>query len=197
MLDFLKKKELEHIKKLEVENQLLKKQLKEAQTVQMIESQKNEPVVQLVKEQKVASPEAQLFKEACQCYKHYMTLSTETRQNLNSVIQTQDAVHFLISGTQEDNIEALWDWLSYQLDTLSQEEQFILIETFYYFFTQYNQVTQHYELLNTKTGETFDEDKHTRDSQSKVSGSISQVLLEGYRNKRTQKMMKKAIVRVA
>lgn len=131
-----------------------------------------------------------------QHYADYMKLDESIRHDLKRVIQADHIMSFYSSGIQWENIEALWEWLSYQLDTLALGNREILIRTFYYFFEQYNHAMEDYELLEVHTGESFDEELHTRASQSNVAGAISEILLKGYKRKRTQKLTKKTIVRV-
>ena len=129
-------------------------------------------------------------------YSQYKSLNPSIHQALANVIPIDDPETFLCVGGQWENIEALWDFISYQLDGYGKEELQILIETFEYFFRKYNSITKTYTLLETQVGEILDEDLHTRASNSSVSGKITEVLLLGYQTTKTEKIIKKSIVRV-
>ncbi|MDO5517068.1 MAG: hypothetical protein Q4F66_05895 [Clostridium sp.] len=129
-------------------------------------------------------------------YSKYMMLSKSVHEELRNVIKADNAESFLCSGAQWDNLEPLWDFISYKLDEYSQEELQALIEIFNYFFEEYNTAMGIYTLLDVYECEEFDEDLHTRASNSLVSGTVSKVLLRGYKNIKNGRVIKKSIVRV-
>ncbi len=129
-------------------------------------------------------------------YNSYMALDEKIRKNLELVIKTDSIETFLCSGTQWDNLNSIWEYISHKLDSYSQEELKCLMDLFNYFFESYNQVNDLYTLLTVQEGDVLDEELHSRGSKSLVAGNISEVLLKGYKNKRTDKIIKKSIVRV-
>lgn len=130
-------------------------------------------------------------------YNNYISLGESVHRELENVIKVDCAENFLCSGTQWDNLEPLWDFISYKLDEYNDEKINKLIGIFEYLFERYNSVTKIYSLLETQEGEELDEDLHTRASNSLVTGTISKVLLRGYKNIRTDRVIKKSMVRVS
>lgn len=129
-------------------------------------------------------------------YAAYKNLKNEIHKELTNVVKMENSEIFLCSGVQWDNIEALWSFISYKLNEYDENEIGILTDIFRYFFERYNEIHRLYALLEVNTNEEFDEDLHTRASNSCVAGRISEVLLKGYKNIRTNKIIQKSIVRV-
>lgn len=130
------------------------------------------------------------------CYEAFKGLKSDIHSELSNVIKTENSEIFLCSGVQSDNIEALWLFISYKLNEYDENEIKILTDTFNYFFERYNEIHGLYTLLDVNINDEFDEDLHTRASNSCVTGKISRVLLKGYKNIRTERIVQKSIVRV-
>ncbi len=129
-------------------------------------------------------------------YKCYLSLREGIRLELTSVINCRSVELFLISGSQWENIEALWQFISYKINEYEKMEILNLTEVFEYFFSRYNEIHNMYKILDVNIGEEFDEDLHSRGEDSRVSGKISEINLLGYKNIRTDKIIQKSIVRV-
>lgn len=129
-------------------------------------------------------------------YELYLSLDSQTKKELANVISSETTETFLVSGVQWENIEALWDYTSFKLNTCDIYTIEKLTRILTYFFRLYNQAMNSYEFLNTEIGDELDEDLHTRGMNSQVSGKIKEVFLLGYRNQKTKKVIKKSIVRV-
>lgn len=136
------------------------------------------------------------YKSLNSCYEIFKRLKSEIHSELANVIKTENSEIFLCSGVQWDNIEALWSFISYKLSEYDENEIKILTDTFNYFFERYNEIHRLYSLLDVNVNDEFDEDLHTRASNSCVTGKISKVLLKGYKNIRTNKIVQKSIVRI-
>jgi hypothetical protein len=136
------------------------------------------------------------YKSLNSCYETFKSLKSEIHSELANVIKTENSEIFLCAGVQWDNIEALWSFISYKLSEYDENEIKILTDTFNYFFEKYNEIHRLYTLLVVNINDEFDEDLHTRASNSCVTGKISKVLLKGYKNIRTNKIVQKSIVRV-
>lgn len=129
-------------------------------------------------------------------YELYLNLDSQTKKELANVICSETTETFLVSGVQLENIEALWDYITFKLNTCDVYTIEKLKTILTYFFRLYNQAMNSYEFLNTEIGDELDEDFHTRGMNSQVSGKIKEVFLLGYRNQKTKKVIKKSIVRV-
>lgn len=136
------------------------------------------------------------YKTLNSIYEEFKNLKGEIHIELGNVIKIENSEIFLCSGVQWDNIEALWSFISYKLNEYDENEIKILIDTFKYFFERYNEIHRLYALLDVNIKDELDEDLHTRASNSCVSGKISEILLRGYKNIRTKKIVQKSIVRV-
>lgn len=129
-------------------------------------------------------------------YEDYKSLSEDVKKGLENSICTKDVYTFIVSASQWDSIDALWRYLDYSIETLSQEEVGTLLNTFDWLFDEYNQRRADYVRLSVEVGDYFDSDYHVKASNSKSSGAITQVLLLGYKDNNTGKVIRKSIVRV-
>lgn len=191
-----KKRTAQYEQKIEAYQEEIKEVVYKNNVLESENSALKKKVEMLEKDNRKATEYIYNFSEVHQYYTKYMSLDQSIHLALENVIKRDNAISFLCSGTQWDNLEPLWEFISYKLDTYSEEELETLIEVFHYFFEQYNQITKRYVLLEVHVGETFDEDFHTRASNSQVVGQISRVLLQGFKNIKTDKIIKKSIVRV-
>lgn len=135
------------------------------------------------------------YKNIDDCFEAYKALSWEIHNDLERVLSGDSPEIFFCYGTQWTNIEALWDLISYKLTKYSADELDTLKSIFDYFFQCYQSVNENYIRLDVSIGDEFDDDIHTRASNSAVSGRISEILLKGYEGKRNGKI-KKSIVRM-
>lgn len=133
------------------------------------------------------------YRKLEEVYRIYCSLSAELHQELDRVLCADSAELFLAWGSQWDNLEALWDFLSYRVRELEEDERIALCDVFDYLFEVYQKVSLSYERLNASVGDEFDEDIHTRGANSAVGGTITKVLLQGYRGIHKGKI-KKSIV---
>ena len=67
-------------------------------------------------------------------YGTYCSLSAELHQDLDRVLCADSAELFLAWGSQWDNLEALWDFLSYRIRELEESERIALCNVFDYLF---------------------------------------------------------------
>lgn len=202
--------------KLEEENEHLRRMLEEQEAkhrkeMQMLASEAKQEIEGLRKELMWTkeSEEKQLlrteemhrqmqtyensYRELESIYRMYNSLNEELHRGLERVLCADSAELFLAWGIQWENLEALWDFLSYCVRDLEEEERNSLCKVFDYLFEVYQKVNLCYERLNTQVGDEFDEDIHTRGYNSAVGGRITKVLLQGYRGIRKDKI-KKSIV---
>lgn len=136
------------------------------------------------------------YKEIENIYSSFCSLNKQITCALANTISTKDVNAFIVSGSQIENIKTLWEFIKHQLDNISSNEIRILKDTFEYFFNAYNRYKKIYSMLEVKTGEEFDSDYHSKGSNSKSAGIISEVLLQGFKNDITGVIETKSVVRV-
>jgi hypothetical protein len=136
------------------------------------------------------------FREAELVYQKYVQLKPLTQDSLKRNIKSESLEEFVYSGIQYENIDSLWEFI--KRETLEGYETDIeeLKEVFHYFFHSYNKINPLFQLHNVVVGQAFDGDLHMRSKDSKVMGPISEIILPGYINTKTSKIIKKSIVRV-
>lgn len=118
-------------------------------------------------------------------FEKYNNLSEEIRTiRLANVISCKSIISFIISCSNYDNLLSIWDFCKSMI--LSENngrntELEVLKDIFYYFFNQLGNSmnTPKFKLLDTQVGETFDDQYHIRGRNSKVSGRITDVILNG------------------
>lgn len=138
------------------------------------------------------------FKMQLELHQVYLGLSDSTRKALNGIFKGESIEEFIFCGVQWKSIESLWDFIKWQLLEESCTELKELTRIFTYFLNAHNTVYESplYALQSIKAGDVFDEDKHLRGPNSKISGVITEVLLLGYINTQTNKIVRKSIIRV-
>lgn len=130
-------------------------------------------------------------------YQSYISLGKEIHKELSRVLSTASPDQFLCWGSQWGNIEALWQFMDISLvqNRHGLETIEVLRDIFDYLFELYSNATGNYERISTAVGDIFDEECHKRFGESRVSGRITQVLLQGYRGVYNKKIQK-SIVRI-
>lgn len=128
-------------------------------------------------------------------YHLYRSLDISVHQALAHTLSADSPELFFAYGIQWNSIKGLWDFISTKLNVYDKSKIETLTKIWDYFFRLYAQISQEYERLSANAGQQFDEELHQRSADSSVSHSeVSEVLLQGYRNKRNQEI-KKSIVR--
>lgn len=138
------------------------------------------------------------YQELDYYYQLYVQMDRRILEELSRVLTAKSPELFLCCGSQQNNLEQLWKYLSIVLGNPEYSAKHLqsLSQIFDYLFHNYCQINPNYERLCVSVGEEFDEDIHTRaDKNSRVAGNISEVVLPGYRRITDGKIMK-SIVRV-
>ena len=136
------------------------------------------------------------FGEVISVYNTYLTLDETTKRNLSNIINCSTILLFIISCSEYDNLQRLWDYIKTLAVGGNFEKLLVLKHVFDFFFSGYNSSRQpsRFVLDTTKVGDIFDDDEHIRGFGSKVSGRITEVVLYGYRNAATGRIEKKSVV---
>ena len=154
------------------------------------------------------------FGDLTQVFQKYQNLTPATKKGLADVFNEQLTVRsFLSSGAQWGHIQALWEFAQQKINNEDFSDIDTLNQIFVYFLDFHNSSypTPLYELLDTKPGDAFDEEQHTKimtreerkaaffDNKKKGSvseGPVKEVVLHGFKNLRNGRILKPSIVRV-
>lgn len=194
----------EKVEGLTCDNQILERRLKES--LQKEQSQKNENsrlsdqlenyraeynrVVKEVEKYK------QAFGEIISVFEEYLTLPEATKRNLANIINCSDILSFIMTCSEYDNLQRLWDYNKTLAVNGEYSELEALKRVFEFFFDRYNSSRKPAKYVSdtTKPGDMLDDDLHIRGHESRVSGRITEVVLRGYKNAITGRTEKKSVV---
>jgi len=121
--------------------------------------------------------------------------------NLEDILKEKDKEiemlkGFLACGVQEKNISSLWDYVKDELREEKNSDIKSLKTIFNFFFEGYNRAYPMYEVQKVKVGDVFDTEEYIKTNTSSVSGKVDEVVFSGWVNAKTQKIVKKSIVKV-
>lgn len=188
------------IKKLTEEKQKLKEEKEELEqenkTLKSEVKTLNSSKIKLEDELENQKDAMRPYLKAEMVYRNFCTLNKDIRSALANTINDSDAVSFIISGCALEKFDSLWQYIKFSMDRLTEEENRILQQTFRFFFESYNNCSGEYSLLDTKQGQAFDTEFHSKGSNSLSAGDISEVLLQGYKDINSGRIIEKSIVRV-
>jgi len=135
------------------------------------------------------------FKEDIDAYQLFESLSNSTKKSLSSIFKDDSMSGFIACGIQERNISNLWEYLKNEVIEDKNKDITNLKMIFEFLFSRYVLAHPIYERQQVDLGSTFDSQLHIRHSCSKnVSGDIQKVLLSGWINKKTNKLVKQSVV---
>lgn len=136
------------------------------------------------------------YRELENIYSKYNGLSQDAREGLAGIFKDSNSIDlFLFSVAEYDKLEMLWDFIRNSIvNECHKEDIEDMNEIFNYFFNKYNEVSNGiYKRIEVRIGEDFDTEYHIRKG-NKPSGEIKEVLLLGFINKNTNKVIKKTVV---
>lgn len=152
------------------------------------------------------------FGDLTQVFEKYQNLTPATKEGLKDVFNEDLNVRsFLSSGAQWGHIQALWEYTQQKINAEDFSDVGTLNEIFAYFLDFHNSSypSPLYALLDTKPGDAFDEDQHSKimtreerkaaffdKKKATVEGPIKEVVLYGYKNLKNGRVLKPSIVRV-
>lgn len=154
------------------------------------------------------------FGDLTKVFEKYQNLTPSTKKGLSDVFNEDLTVRsFLSSGAQWGHIQALWEFAQQKINNEDFSDIDTLNQIFVYFLDFHNSSypTPLYELLDTKPGDAFDEEQHTKimtreerkaaffDNKKKGAaseGPVKEVVLHGFKNLRNGRILKPSIVRV-
>ncbi len=137
------------------------------------------------------------FEDDLRAYEIYQTLNSSTKSSLDGIFKDSSLQGFIACGIQDKNISSLWDYIQNELRDNSNSDIANLIKIFDFLFSRYIIAYPIFSIQNVNIDDKFDTDDYIRDNSSNaVSGNISQIVLRGWVNKKTNKIIKKSVVKV-
>lgn len=158
-----------------------------------IESVKKESILPL---QKKLNFYREQFENQIKVYTLYKSLSPRAIKSLENIFKGDSIDTFIACGIQEDNINSLWYYIKNEIIEERDEDIDSLKIIFEYFFNLYIVPNDYYISQDVKIGDRFDTSTHIAHSKGKASGEVKEVLLRGYLNKNTKKVINKSVVLV-
>jgi len=166
------------------------------QTIKRVKGQHDK----LEKEHHVIKAELQdyqhSFSELQAIYTLFTSLKPNTRSSIGGIFKDDSLQGFIAAGVQERNIDSLWEYIKHQIIEECNEDTATLIEMFNFLFCLYAKAYPQMQQQAISIGESFDPSKHINTSHSAVSGAITAVVLDGWINTKTKKIIKQAVVRL-
>lgn len=137
------------------------------------------------------------YKEMEDAYMAFCKLTPETRKSLSNVFEKEDFYSFISSGMQWDNIQGMYHYLKNKIienDNIDQDRIYIMLV---FFFNACNNRFDKpmYSIISPKSNEKFNSDIHIIRG-NETDGVINELLLFGYVNNRTNKIVERAMVTV-
>lgn len=194
----------EKVEALTSENQSLKRRLDESLLNEQRQKNENsrlsEQLENYMEECDRAVKEAEKYKktfgEVISVFEEYLTLPEATKRNLSNIINCSDILSFIMTCSEYDNLQRLWDYNKTLAVNGEYSELEALKRVFEFFFDRYNSSRKPAKYVSdtTKPGDILDDDLHIRGHESRVSGRITEVVLRGYKNAITGRTEKKSVV---
>ena len=140
---------------------------------------------------------AERFADGWELYQKFLSLDESTREN--SGLRAENFMAFICSGAQMKRLEGIWESAieSKRAGRINDAE--IIWNVFAYCVRLVNaaQGDDIIEILDTQIGDRYDTDKHsTSMTNSSTQGVVREIILAGYRNNNSRKIVRKSNVRV-
>jgi len=130
-------------------------------------------------------------------YEKYLQLSFDTKDSLKGLFKDDsNAITFFGAAIQEKNIDKFWEYIKNEIIEEKNSDISTLVEMFDILFAVYLKIFPHYCKNNVTIGEKFDPQKHIKTSNSNTSGKVSAIVLAGWKNSQTDKIVKQTIVKI-
>lgn len=158
--------------------------------------------IETVKKEKILPLEKKLdfyreqFENQMRVYMLYKELSPRAIKSLENIFKGDSIDTFIACGIQEDNINSLWYYIKNEIIEERSEDIENLKFIFEYFFNLYIVPNDYCTSQDVKIGDRFDTGIHLAHSKGKAIGEVKEVLLRGYLNKNTKKVINKSVVLV-
>ena len=125
----------------------------------------------------------------------YQGLSEKTKRSLLGIFKDNSVTGLVACGIQDKNISNLWDYAKNEVVHGTNRDQEAIIQLFELLFARFTLAYPMLSLQRPNTKDVFDPHKHIKHNSShNMSGGIQRVLLSGYVNNNTNKVIKLAVV---
>ena len=140
---------------------------------------------------------AERFADGWEIYQKFLSIDESAREN--SGLRTENFETFICSGAQMKRLEGIWEAAldCKRYGKIADAE--IIWNVFAYCVRLVNaaQGDKIIEILDTQIGERYDTDKHsTSMTNSSTQGVVREIILAGYKNNNSRKIVRKSNVRV-
>ena len=125
-------------------------------------------------------------------------LSEKVQTDISSIINITNEITFIVSCSNESIIIDLWRYMeSISEDKVYHNDLCILKLIFDYFFDIYIKSNPDPLYIRTvdSTGDYFDEEKHYSGENNENSGIITEIILQGLKNAKTDEIVCKSVVK--
>lgn len=138
------------------------------------------------------------FESPIKYFELYRELSDSVKDGLENVINSENEMAFIVSCSNEENLSSIWEYIKELSSDRKNKEFEVLTLIFDYFFEIFNESLPEvkYKRDNVEIGDDFDDDDYDRCSGSATSGTITKIILRGYKLKNTGKIVHKSLVKV-
>lgn len=135
------------------------------------------------------------FSDDLQVFELYGRLSEQTRHSLSGIFKDTSVQGLIACGIQEKNISNLWDYAKNETVNGKNDDISNVIFLFNLLFERFVLAYPMFSLQDVNPGDSFDTQSHIKHSSSiNTSGSINQIMLCGYVNCKTGKVIKPSVV---
>ncbi|WP_023604336.1 hypothetical protein [Aliivibrio logei] len=135
------------------------------------------------------------FEEDLRIKELYEGLSFQTKLSTEGIFKDTSIKGLIACGIQEKNISNLWDYVKSEVVNGNNPDQNNIIRLFELLFNRFKLAYPMFELQPVQVGDKFDTQAHIKHNMSvNMSGSIQNILLYGYFNTKTGKVIKQSIV---
>ncbi|MCR5587604.1 MAG: hypothetical protein K6F77_08785 [Lachnospiraceae bacterium] len=128
-------------------------------------------------------------------YDCFQSLSLEMKERLKNISDGNNICLFIVSLTNWNNIEQLWDFTKKRIIEGDMKGVNELVDFFYKAFEVFSEANNNYKLIEPVLNESFDSDKHSIRG-NKTDGVVEKVLLAGIYNVADSKIINKALIEV-
>jgi len=137
------------------------------------------------------------FEEELRVYEVFQSLTDETKGSIGGIFKNGSLAGFVACGVQENSISSLWDFISAEMRNNQNDDIENLKKIFYFLFARFALANPIFRLQEGDAGSGFDPEKYAIHHQSSArAGNIKELVLRGWINTATNKIIKKSIVKI-
>ncbi len=137
------------------------------------------------------------FEDEVKAYELFNSLSEGTKSSLSGIFKDMTLQGFLSCGIQDKNISSFWEYIKTELQEDKNKDTQNLVKIYDFLFQRYTKAFPMYEEQKIAKEEQFDPLLHiNHSSSSSPNGTIQEVLLKGYVNNKTSKIIKQSVVKI-